>query len=170
MCSIQAVHQNILDCLMTSFAVASRVIRAWHVSWVQINLQLYAFNFDVSYKSAFNFLKIITHLYWLLDFLSFFSSLSAYSLWLWHCLNAVCMLNYMYLDQSRCFISFHWSITSIVCTNKYFQSNNFFLSCSHFLVSSYSFHSTFSFSIVIFLLQFEYFSSTLTLWFFQSWW
>ncbi len=64
--SIQAVHQNMLDCLMTSFAVASRAIHAWHVSQVQISLQFYAFNSDVSCKSAFDLLKIITHLYWLL--------------------------------------------------------------------------------------------------------
>ncbi len=100
----------------------------------------------------------------------FISSLSACSLWLWHCLNAVHMLNYMYLDQSCCFISFHWSITLIVCANKHFQSNNFFLSCFCFLASSCSFHFTLSFLIIIFLLQFEYFSSTLALRFFQSWW
>ena len=100
----------------------------------------------------------------------FISLLSACSLWLWHCLDAVHMLDYMYLDQSRCFISFHWSITLIVCTNKHFQSNNFFLLCSHFLTSSCSSHFTLSFSIVIFLSQFKYFSSTLALRFFQSWW
>jgi len=100
----------------------------------------------------------------------FFSSLSACSLWLWHCLNAVHMLNYMYLNQSRCFISFHWSITLIVCANKCFQPNNFFLSCFRFLISLCSSHFTLSFSIIIFLLQFEYFSSTLALRFFQSWW
>ena len=100
----------------------------------------------------------------------FISSLSACSLWLWHCLDAVHMLDYMYLDQSCCFISSHWSITSIVCANKHFQSNNFSLSCFHFLVSSCSSLSTLSFLIVIFLLQFKYFSSTLTLRFFQSWW
>ncbi len=103
--------------------------------------------------------------------MNFFSpSLSACSLWLWHCLDAVYMLDYMYLDQSRCFISSHWSIILIVCANKCFQSNNFFLSCSCFLTSSCSFHFTLSFSIVIFLLQFKYFSSTLALRFFQSWW
>jgi len=37
----------------------------------------------------------------------FLFSLSACSLWLWHCLDVVYMLNYMYLDQSRCFISSH---------------------------------------------------------------
>ncbi len=79
-------------------------------------------------------------------FLFFIFSLSACSLWLWHCLDAVHMLDYMYLDQSRCFISFHWSITSIVCANKRFQSNNFSLSCSHFLISLYSFHFTLLFS------------------------
>ena len=99
----------------------------------------------------------------------FISSLSACSLWLWYCLDVMYMLNYMYLDQSYCFISFHWLITSIVCINKCFQSNNFFLLCSYFLISSYSSHFILSFSIIIFLLQFKYFSSTLTLWFFQSW-
>ncbi len=103
-------------------------------------------------------------------FFFFFSSLSACSLWLWHCLDAVHMLNYMYLDQSRCFISSHWSITSIVYTNKCFQSNSFFFSCSRFLASSCSFHFTLSFLIIIFLSQFKYFSSTLALRFFQSWW
>ena len=98
------------------------------------------------------------------------SSLSACSLWLWYCLNAVHMLDYMYLDQSHCFIFFHWLITLIVCANKCFQLNNFSLSCSHFLTSSCSFHFTLLFLIVIFLLQFKYFSSTLTLQFFQSWW
>ncbi len=49
------------------------------------------------------------------DFFYFFiSSLSACNLWLWHCLNAVHMLDYIYLNQSHCFISSHWSITSIV--------------------------------------------------------
>ncbi len=100
----------------------------------------------------------------------FFSSLSACSLWLWHCLGAVRMLGYMYLDQSRCFISSHWSITSIVCANKRFQPNNFFLPCPRFLAPSCSSHSTLSFSIVISLSQFEYFSSTLALRSFQSWW
>ncbi len=107
---------------------------------------------------------------WFLDFWFLISSLSACSLWLWHCLDAVHMLDYMYLDQSRCFISSHWSITLIVCANKHFQSNNFSLSCFHFLVSSCSSLFTLSFLIVIFLLQFKYFSSTLTLRFFQSWW
>ncbi len=114
-------------------------------------------------------LKCLHHINSIIKFF-FISSLSACSLWLWHCLDAVCMLGYMYLDQSRCFISFHWSITSIVCANKRFQPNNFSLLCPHFLVSSCSFHSTLSFSIVIFLSQFKYFSSTLALRFFQSWW
>ncbi len=95
--------------------------------------------------ASFNALMTVL-LFFIFYFLFFLSSLSACSLWLWHCLDAVHMLDYMYLDQSRCFISFHWSITSIVCANKRFQSNNFSLSCSHFLVSLYSFHFTLLFS------------------------
>jgi len=34
---------------------------------VQINIQIYAFNFDVSDESAFNLLKIILHLYCLVE-------------------------------------------------------------------------------------------------------
>ena len=60
---IQAMHQNMLNYLMTLFAIALKTIHAQHVSQVQINLQLYAFNFDVNCKNAFNLLKIITHLY-----------------------------------------------------------------------------------------------------------
>ena len=63
MCSVQAMHENMFNHLMTSFAVASKTIHAWNVSWMQINVQIYAFNFDVSCKNAFNFLKIILHLY-----------------------------------------------------------------------------------------------------------
>jgi len=48
---------------MISFAVALKTIHAQHISQVQINLQLYAFDSDVNCKSAFNFLKIITHFY-----------------------------------------------------------------------------------------------------------
>jgi len=48
---------------MISFAVALKVIHAQHVSQVQINFQLYAFNSDVNCQSAFDFLKIIMHLY-----------------------------------------------------------------------------------------------------------
>ncbi len=61
--SVRAVHEYMLRRLMTSFAVASRAIRAWNVSRVQISIQIYAFNSDVHYESAFCFLKIITHLY-----------------------------------------------------------------------------------------------------------
>ncbi len=155
-----------------------------------INKQMYYLDLSIIYKvhSVFHvfLLKLYNHKlnnnfifnYLALEFINneqefflfFISSLSACSLWLWYCLDAVHMLDYMYLDQSCCFISFHWSITSIVCANKHFQSNNFFLLCFHFLVSLCSSHFTFSFLIIIFLLQFKYFSSTLTLWFFQSWW
>jgi len=61
--SIQAVHQNILNCLMISFAVASKTIHIQHVFQVQINLQLYTFDFDINCKNAFDLLKIIMHLY-----------------------------------------------------------------------------------------------------------
>ncbi len=134
----------------------------WLFMYIQISLFLSAFSLHIAIASliACSFAFVVI----------FFSSLSACSLWLWHCLDAVHMLGYMYLDQSRCFISFHWSITSIVCANKHFQPNNFSLSCSRFLAPSCSSHSTFSFSVIIFLSQFEYFSSTLALQFFQSWW
>ncbi len=61
--SVRAVQKYMLRRLMTSFAVASRTIRAWNISRVQISVQIYAFNSDVHCKSAFCFLKIITHLY-----------------------------------------------------------------------------------------------------------
>ncbi len=38
MCSIRAMHQNMLDCLMTSSADASKAIRTRNVSRVQINI------------------------------------------------------------------------------------------------------------------------------------
>jgi len=34
---------------------------------VQINIQIYAFNFDVSNESTFNLLKIVLHLYHLVE-------------------------------------------------------------------------------------------------------
>ncbi len=64
--SVQAMHEYMLCCLMTSFAVASQVIHVWNVSKVQISIQIYAFNSDVHCKNAFCFLKIITHLYHLI--------------------------------------------------------------------------------------------------------
>ena len=35
---VWAVHQNMLDDLMTSFVVTSKTIRAQYISWVQINI------------------------------------------------------------------------------------------------------------------------------------
>ena len=64
--SVQAVHEYMLHCLMTLFAVTLQAIHVWNVSKVQINIQIYAFNFDVHCKNAFCFLKIITHLYHLI--------------------------------------------------------------------------------------------------------
>jgi len=64
--SVWAVHEYMLHCLMTSFTVASQAIHVWNVSRVQINIQIYAFNFDVYCKNAFCFLKIIMHLYHLI--------------------------------------------------------------------------------------------------------
>jgi len=64
--SVWTMHKYMLHCLMTSFAVASQAIHVWNISKVQINIQIYAFNSDVHYKSAFCFLKIITHLYHLI--------------------------------------------------------------------------------------------------------
>ena len=64
--SVQAVHEYMLHCLMTLFAVTLQAIHVWNVSKVHINIQIYAFNFDVHCKNAFCFLKIITHLYHLI--------------------------------------------------------------------------------------------------------
>ena len=52
--------------LMISFAVTLWTIHVWNVFKVQINIQIYAFDFDVHCKNAFCFLKIITHLYHLI--------------------------------------------------------------------------------------------------------
>ncbi len=82
---------------MTSFAVTSRIIHAWNVSWMQINVQFYAFNSDISCKSAFNFLKIISHLYCLVKQMR-----SLY----WDCIN-VCN---MYLVVFSLMISFTFVI------------------------------------------------------------
>ncbi len=64
--SVQAMHEYMLRYLMTSFTVASQAIHVWNISKVQISIQIYAFSFDVHCKSAFCFLKIITHLYHLI--------------------------------------------------------------------------------------------------------
>ncbi len=64
--SVQAMHEYMLRCLMTSFAVALQAIHVWNIFKVQISVQIYAFNFDVHCKNAFCFLKIITHLYHLI--------------------------------------------------------------------------------------------------------
>jgi len=64
--SVQAMHEYMLHCLMTLFAVTSQAIHVWNISKVQINIQIYAFDSDVHCKNAFCFLKIITHLYHLI--------------------------------------------------------------------------------------------------------
>ncbi len=64
--SVWAVHEYMLHHLMTLFTVTSQTIYVWNVFKVQINIQIYAFNFDVHCKNAFCFLKIITHLYHLI--------------------------------------------------------------------------------------------------------
>ncbi len=63
MWSVQAMHKYMFRHLMISIAVTSHAICVWNVSEVQINIQIYAFNSDVNEKSAFNFLKIVSHLY-----------------------------------------------------------------------------------------------------------
>ncbi len=65
--SVQAMHEYMLCYLMTLFAVALQAIHAWNVSWMQINIKIYAFDFDVSCKNAFNLLKIIMYLYYLVE-------------------------------------------------------------------------------------------------------
>ena len=64
--SVQAMHEYMLHCLMTSFAVTLQAIHVWNVSRVQISIQIYALNSDVHCKSVFYFLKIIMHLYHLI--------------------------------------------------------------------------------------------------------
>ncbi len=64
--SVQAVHEYMLCHLMTLFAITLQVIYVWNVSRVQISIQIYAFNSDMHCKSAFCFLKIITHFYCLI--------------------------------------------------------------------------------------------------------
>ncbi len=64
--SVQAMHEYMLRHLMTLFAITSQTIHVWNVAKVQINIQIYAFNFDIHCKNAFCFLKIITHFYHLI--------------------------------------------------------------------------------------------------------
>ncbi len=63
---VWTMHEYMLRCLITSFAVTSQAIHVWNVFKVQISVQIYAFNSDVYCKNAFCFLKIITHLYHLI--------------------------------------------------------------------------------------------------------
>ncbi len=63
--SVQAMHEYMFRCLMIS--VALHAICVWNISEVQINIQIYAFNSDVNDESAFNFLKIISYLYHLVE-------------------------------------------------------------------------------------------------------
>ena len=76
--SVQAMHEYMLRCLMTLFAVALQAIHVWNIFKVQINIQIYAFNSDVYCKNAFYFLKIIMHLY---QFIAQMQSLC------WNCIN-----------------------------------------------------------------------------------
>ncbi len=63
---VWTMHEYMLRHLMTSFTIASQAIHVWNVSKVQISIQIYAFSSDIHCKSAFCFLKIITHLYCLI--------------------------------------------------------------------------------------------------------
>ncbi len=60
------MHKYMLCYLMTLFTVTLQTIHVWNISKVQINIQIYAFNFDMHYENAFCFLKIIMHLYHLI--------------------------------------------------------------------------------------------------------
>jgi len=64
--SVQTMHEYMLCHLMTSFAIISQAIHVWNISRMQINIQIYAFDFDVHCKNTFCFLKIIMHLYHLI--------------------------------------------------------------------------------------------------------
>ncbi len=87
------MHEYMFRHLMISIAVTSHAICVWNVSEVQINIQIYAFNSDVNEKSAFNFLKIVSHLYHLVEQLQ--------SL----CRNDVNICNAFSIFFYRCF---HW--------------------------------------------------------------
>ena len=64
--SVQTMHKYMLRYLMILFAVTLQAIHVWNISRVQINIQIYAFDSDMHCKNAFCFLKIITHLYYLI--------------------------------------------------------------------------------------------------------
>ena len=65
--SVQAMHEYMFCHLMILVAVTSHAICVWNVSEVQINIQIYAFNSDVNDENTFNLLKIILHLYHLVE-------------------------------------------------------------------------------------------------------
>ncbi len=67
MWSVQAMHKYMFHHLMISIAVALCIIYIWNISEVQINIQIYAFNSDVNDENAFDLLKIILHLYHLVE-------------------------------------------------------------------------------------------------------
>ncbi len=65
--SVQAMHEYMFYHLMILVAITLYIICVWNVFEVQINIQIYAFNFDVNDKNTFNFLKIILHLYYFVE-------------------------------------------------------------------------------------------------------
>ncbi len=64
---VQAMHKYMFCYLMISVAVASHAICIWNISEMQISIQIYVFNSDVSDESNFDLLKIILHLYHLVE-------------------------------------------------------------------------------------------------------
>ncbi len=67
MWSVQAMHKYMFCYLMISITVTLHAVCIWNIFEVQISIQIYAFNFDINDESAFNFLKIILHLYHLVE-------------------------------------------------------------------------------------------------------
>ena len=64
---VRAVHEYMFRRLMVPAAVATRAICAWNISEVQVSIQTYAFDSDVSDESAFDLLKAVPHLYRLVE-------------------------------------------------------------------------------------------------------
>ncbi len=108
------MHEYILRRLMTLFAVALQAIYVWNISKVQINVQIYAFNFDMHCKSAFCFLKIIMHLYYLIAQMQ---SLC------WDCINVCNTFSVLFsLLISLIFVILRYC-NAIACWNHYEEEN-----------------------------------------------
>ena len=90
---------------------------------VQINIQIYAFNFNVHYKNVFYFLKIITHLYHLIA--------QMWSL-CWDYVNICNAFSVLFLSLiSLIFVILHYC-NVIACWNHYEEKDALFVSWLYF--------------------------------------